>query len=235
MGTAGSVPQCHWPSQARQRPRESGFAPAFAPVQDSKHGASQSPALPEQERVLQGGERTLTFGSHGARLSLQGRRQSVDWGAVILQVAAAESVPLLHPAAKTAIGKQPGFPGKPGESGLLCLPCASGTLPSAPAPSARPHHGASPRYGAQEGGTGLADYLSPPFLQSAPLLQTARHPLASWPLHGGSLSPPRPAVTAVCRRGRPPATQCNAGGSREAENGLVSPWRSGWRPPSPKE
>lgn len=141
-------------------------------------------------------------------------------------------MPLLHPTAKTVMGKQPRFPR---ESGLLCLPCASGTLPSAPAPSARPHHGAAPRQGAQEGGTRLPDHPSPLFPRSAPLLQTACRPSASWPPHRGSLSPPCPAVTAVCWRGRPAATQPNAGGSREAENGLVSPWRSGQGAPGPRQ
>lgn len=44
-----------------------------APLAVSRLVPPHAPALLEQEQVLWGGGRILTFGSHGARLSLQGR------------------------------------------------------------------------------------------------------------------------------------------------------------------
>lgn len=82
------------------------------------------------------GEETHLWEPWGQALPVR-KGQSIDWGAVILQAAAAASLPLLHPAATSVVGKQPRFPGKAGELGLLCLPCALGALPSIPVP-ARP-------------------------------------------------------------------------------------------------
>lgn len=104
------------------------------------------------------GEETHLWEPSGQALPVR-KGQSIDWGAVILQ--AAESLPLLRPAAIAVIGKQPHFPGKAGESGLLCLPCALGTLPSFPVPSRPQTQGTGEEQGFQTSPT-------PPFPPSAP-------------------------------------------------------------------
>lgn len=58
---------CHRPVST---PERTALLLPGALVLHSKKRVSLSPALPEQEWVLQEGERRLTFGSHRARLSL---------------------------------------------------------------------------------------------------------------------------------------------------------------------